>query len=119
MNKFTEIAKQISSTSELMTGRTQITSDEVCAQGVLTIDGIDVINYVEEKTGEFIEYAVLTFKEIPDKYYTAGMITTKIVKGWIDGIENARDEIASANIRYALNKSKTKGGNNVYVPIIA
>lgn len=113
MNKFAEIAKKETSLSDLMVGR-KLDTAEIIA---MLPDGATVIECDSVST-EDAHYSVIKFAEIPDAFYTGGLVLTKIVDKWID--EYAGD-MATLNhdlrevggVKIKLSEKKTKNGKNV------
>lgn len=113
MNKFAERAKKETTLSELMTGR-KLDTEEIIA---MLPDGATVVE-CDTVTTEDAHYAVVKFAEIPDAFYTGGLVLTKIVDAWIDDYNG---DIATLNhdlreaggVRIKMEEKKTKGGRNV------
>lgn len=94
--------------SDLMVGRTQLTTDDIVGE-TLTVEEFDII----AMNGK--QYAIVVFKEYPDRYYNGGMVLTKIVLNWIadfDGDIIATSEALqkSGGVQFKFNVGKTKDG---------
>lgn len=113
MNKFTERAKKETTLSELMTGRKLETSEIIA----MFPDGATVVE-CDTVTIEDAHYAVVKFEELPDAFYTGGLVLTKIVDAWLDDYNG---DIATLNhdlreaggVKIKMVEKKTKGGRNV------
>ena len=94
--------------SDLMIGREQLTTEDIAGKA-LTIENCDII----AMNGK--QYAIVTFKEYPDRYYNGGTVLTKIVLNWIndfDGDVIATSEALkqSGGVAFKFNTGKTKDG---------
>ena len=94
--------------SDLMVGRTQLTTEDIVGE-TLTVEEFDII----AMNGK--QYAIVVFKEYPDRYYNGGMVLTKICLNWIDDFDG--DIIAtsealkkSGGVTFKFNTGKTKDG---------
>lgn len=94
--------------SDLMVGKTQLTTEDIAGK-VLTVSNFDII----AMNGK--QYAIVIFKEYPDRYYNGGMVLTKICMNWIDDFDG--DIIAAAmalynagGVAFKFNTGKTKDG---------
>ena len=105
---FKESAIKETTLSEIMTGRTQLTTDDIAGK-TLTVVDFDIA----AMDGK--QYAIVVFKERPDSYYNAGMVLSKIVLNWVndfDGdITGAATALAKAGgVAFKFNVGKTKDG---------
>ena len=94
--------------SDLMVGREQLTTEDIAGK-VLTVSNFDII----ATNGK--QYALVIFKEHPDRYYNGGMVLTKIVLNWIDDFDGdiAATSEALANsggVQFRFTAGKTKDG---------
>ena len=124
MSKFKKIAQDATVLCKLQSGRTKLETDDVVGQ-TLTITAFDFAPkfdknggpIIDESTGEADTYAVLVFKEVPDKYYNAGIVFTKVCRAWMDGYsspeEASIDLAAEGGVEVCFTMGKTKGGNNL------
>ena len=94
--------------SYLMICREQLTTEDIAGK-VLTVSNFDII----AMNGK--QYAIVIFKEYPDRYYNGGMVLTKIVLNWLDDFDG--DIIAAAaalesagGVQFKFNVGKTKDG---------
>ena len=90
--RFAALAKEATSLSEIMKGRTKKDVDELYGEEI-TIDGFDFIT-MTDKSGESKEFAVCTYAEEPECFFFAGTVLTKICKRWeadSDSLEAAND----------------------------
>ena len=105
---FKESAIKETTLSELMTDRTQLTTEDIAGK-ILTVVDFDIIAI----NGK--QYAIVIFKEHPDRYYNGGMVLTKIVLNWIDDFDGdiiaAATALANAGgVQFKFNVGKTKDG---------
>lgn len=92
----------------LMNGRTKATTAEVAGKA-LTLNDYEAAQAVDDN-GEVKDYYVVTFKEIPDKYYGAG----KALGGIIENIEAAglHDALKTFGLFIQLTEGRTKKGRS-------
>lgn len=125
---FRKAAQNSTSISPIMAGREKIGTDEIIGK-TLTVQAFDIAeikNYVNRNTGEVgdIEYGVYVFSEIPDKYYQAGTVGTRIINDWLlmyDGeSEDVHDqcaelsvEVAAEKVQLKFTRSSTSRGQNI------
>lgn len=124
MANFRKIAQDSTVLCKLQSGRTKLETNDVEGK-VFTINAFDFApkfdksgaKIVDETTGEIDTYAVLTFAELPDKYYNAGVVFTKICRAWMEGYttpeEASADLAAEGGVQVRFVMSKTKAGNNL------
>ena len=124
VSKFKKIAQDSTVLCKLMSGREKIDTDDVIGKK-LTITAFDFAPksdkngqpIVDESTGLVDQYAVITFKEMPDKYYNCGIVFTKVCKAWMDGYETpaeaSEDLAGEGGVMVEFIATKTKGGNNL------
>ena len=113
--KFAALAKEATSLSEIMKGKTKIDVDELYGEEI-TINGFDFMT-ATDKSGESKEFAICTYEENPDVFFFAGTVLTKICKTWAaeyDSTEEASDALkADGGVAIVMDKGKTKNGNKV------
>lgn len=121
---FKSIAQETTVLCKLQAGRTKLDSDGVVDK-VLTITAFDFAPKMDEnnrplvdtETGEVEVYGVVTFKEMPDRYYNVGKIFTKVCKAWAAGYsspEEASEALAEeGGVKVKFSPGKTKSGNNL------
>ena len=105
---FRESAIKETTLSDLMLGREQLTTDDIAGK-VLTVENFDIIAMGGK------QYAIVIFKEYPDRYYNGGMVLTKICMNWIDDFDGdilATSEALkqSGGVAFKFNTGKTKDG---------
>lgn len=113
MNKFTERAKKETTLSELMNGRKLETSEII----EMLPDGATVVE-CDTVTIDGAHYAVVKFEEIPDAFYTCGLILTKIVDAWLDDYNGDTSTLnhdlrEAGGVKIKMAEKKTKGGRSV------
>lgn len=69
-----KLKEKHSGLSPLMTNREKAESDEIMSFEALTLSAVHVVS-----NGDGSLFAVVVFKEIPNKFYFAGMVLTGIV----------------------------------------
>lgn len=113
--KFAQIAKEATSLSEIMKGKTKIDVDELYGEEI-TITGFDLMTGTD-KSGESKEFAVCTYAENPDVFFFAGTVLTKICKAWLadyDTPQECSEALAeSGGVVIVMSKGKTKNGNKI------
>lgn len=115
MGKFSDKARKATSNSWVLEGRTKVTQEDVIRnhKDGITVTAFDIMKG-KDKQGNPSEYAVIAFKEEPDKAFFAGSVLTGICKEWLDGYESS--EAASADladdggVRIKLSTQKSKEG---------
>lgn len=124
VSKFKKIAQDSTVLCQLMSGREKVDTDDVIGKK-LTITAFDFAPkfdkngqpIVDESTGLVDQYAVITFKEMPDKYYNCGVVFTKVCKAWMDGYETpaeaSEDLAGEGGVMVEFIATKTKAGNNL------
>lgn len=128
MKNFRKVAQNSTSISPIMAGREKISTEDIVGK-TLTVSAFDVAeikNYVNRNTGEVsdIEYGVYVFAEIPNKYYQAGTVGTRIINDWLtlyDGeSEDVHDqcaelsaEISAEKIQLKFTRAVTSRGQNI------
>lgn len=123
-SKFRKIAQDSTVLCQLMSGREKLDTQDVIGKK-LTITAFDFAPkfdkngqpIVDESTGLVDQYAVITFKEMPDKYYNCGIVFTKVCKAWMDGYdtpaEASEDLAGEGGVMVEFIATKTKAGNNL------
>lgn len=123
-NTFAKIANELTLLSDVMANRDKIDTKEIIRkypEGI-TINEVDIIKMVDEKTGEVGDVAVCAFKEDTTKFFFGGLIITKIVKGWAESYKmlegDSFDELnadlhAEGGVKMILEEKRTKHGNNL------
>ena len=122
---FRETAQQATLLCKLMQGREKLDTEDVLNQE-LTITAFDFAPkfdkdgnpMYDESNGEADMFGVVTFSEMPDKYYCVGTVFTKVCKAWAAGFsgsaEAASSELAkSGGVKVRFELGKTKKGNNL------
>lgn len=112
---FKSIAINELSLSPLMSGREQITTDELAGKEatIIAFDFATITDKGEEKT-----FPVLLLKEYPNHYYNGGALLSKLCIAWAgayDGDVSAasNDLESSGGVRVRFKLTKTKSGNNL------
>ena len=113
--KFAALAKEATSLSEILKGRTKIDVDELYGEEI-TITGFDIMT-MTDKTKETKEYAVCTYAEDEGAFFFGGTVLTKICKSWLadyESCEEASEALkAEGGVVIKMSKGKTKNGNNI------
>lgn len=93
--------------SELTKDRTKIESAALCSHDKLTIIAADV---AKGKDGDF---AILNFKELPDRYAFGGKVATDVVTEWLEAYGgNAEAMNAELSVEGVEVKFEPKKSNN-------
>lgn len=128
ISKFKKIAQDNTALCLLQSGREKIETSEVAGKK-LTITAFDFAPKFDESgkmitnddTGEVETYAVITFKEMPDKYYNCGVVFSKVCRAWMDGYETpaeaSEDLAAEGGVMVEFTKTKTKKTNRDVVTV--
>lgn len=94
--------------SKLSQGRTKIDSAALCGYDSLTIEAADV---AKGKDGDF---AILNFKELPDRYAFGGKVATDVVAEWLEAYGGDADsmnaELGTAGIMVKFEPKKSQKG---------
>lgn len=113
--RFAAIAKEATSLSEIMKGKTKVDADELYGQEI-TITGFDFMTGTDN-SGEQKDFAICTYAEDPDAFFFAGTVLTKICKAWAADFETPAEASealqADGGVAIVMNKGKTKNGNKV------
>lgn len=111
MNIFeSKIAEMSTNTNRIIDGRQKITTSELIYNwpGGVTVTGFDIL------TGKKGDYAVISFKEDPARFYAGGKALTEICKSWAEmfnSIEEASENLeAAGGARIKLEKIVTRDG---------
>ena len=128
IGKFKKVAQDSTALCLLQSGREKIETEEVAGQE-LTITAFDFAPkfddnnkpIVNPETGEVETYGVITFKELPDRYYNCGVVFSKVCRAWMAGYETAAeasaDLEAEGGVRVRFTKGKTKKTNRDVVTV--
>ena len=109
---FKQIAEQSMTLSRLHNGRDKVETSEIVDKP-LTVEDFDLV-----VRDDGVQYAVLTFKELPGAYYNGGLIITKMVVAWVseyDGnVDDAAADYAKAkdNERVKIQLAETKAASS-------
>lgn len=113
--KFAALAKEATTLSEIMKGRTKVDVDELYGQEI-TITGFDFLSSTDN-SGETKDFAVCTYKEDEGAFFYGGTILTKICKNWMqdyDSPAEASEALAEeGGVVIVMTKGKTKKGNTI------
>lgn len=127
---FKAVAQQATSLCPLMSGKEKLSTDDVVNK-TLTIVAFDFAPkfnkdgtpVVDPETGEADTFGVVVFKEMPDRYYSVGVVFTKVCRMWAAGFDGDAEaasqslaESGGVQVKFAM--SKTKAGNNLVNVII-
>lgn len=112
---FKETARNTTLLSPLMVGREKISTDDIIKKYP---DGFTVLEFDIVPDGKGKTYPVFTIAEDDELYYCGGIVLNKIAEEWIDGfngdVESASNELkASGGVKFKLEGTKTKAGNNL------
>lgn len=108
--KLREIAKNVTTLSELMEGREKIMTSELIKAYP---DGVHITACDLIMTAD-AEYCTILYKEDSKKFYNGGLVLTKIVKAWCEEgtLEEVNAELAKNPVKIKLSERKTKDGKN-------
>ena len=113
--RFASMAKEATSLSEIMKGKTKVDVDELYGQEI-TITGFDLMRGTD-KSGEEKEFCVCTYAEDPEAFFFGGTILTKICKSWLADFSScaeASEALADeGGVVIVMSKGKTKNGNKI------
>lgn len=125
MKNFKKVAQETVSLCPLMSGRSKLLTDGLVNQ-ILTVNAFDIASMIDTKTGEQKEFAVFTFAEMPDAYYSGGTVATKIARAWLAGeipdsgeydvheiCERLSVDLARENVMFRFTRTNTRSGNNL------
>lgn len=121
LKNFRKVAQSSTSISPIMAGREKISTQDIVGK-TLTVAAFDVAelkNYVNRANGEIkdVEYGVFVFAEMPDRYYQAGTVGTRIINDWLtlyDGeSEDVHDQCAELSSEIAPEKVQLRFSNSV------
>ena len=113
MANFRDRARKATSLSELMSGKTRITTDEMIQQFPqgFTISDFDIIRDSQK------EYPVFVIKENTDICFFGGLVLMNMVNDWLEGyesVEKCREDFRSeGGVPIKMTTGKTKNGNNI------
>ena len=113
--RFAALAKEATSLSEIMKGRTKVDVDELYDEEI-TITGFDLMT-MTDKSGEQKEFAVCTYAEDEGAFFFGGTVLTKICKSWLSDFDNPEEASealkAEGGCVIKMTKGKTKNGNKI------
>ena len=113
--KFAALAKEATSLSEIMKGKTKVDVDELYGEDI-TITGFDFLTSTD-KSGETKDFAVCTYAEDENAFFFGGTVLTKICKAWLadyDSPAEASEALAAeGGVVIRMSKGKTKNGNKI------
>lgn len=113
-----ERAKEVTSLSELMTGREKGATSDLINQK-LTVQAVDLTRLLNNNTGEFEDVPVIIFKEIADKFYFGGTVWKQIIESWVEmydtttPLKDVNNDLQAENVVVEITSGKTKKGNNI------
>ena len=114
MKDFREIAKKEITLSELMTGRTQLKTEDIIAKypNGVTVNRFDIV-VLDGKA-----FPIATIAEDDSVYFNGGTIMSKICEEWANSyggeIESASNDLEKAGgVKMIFEQAKTKKGNNI------
>lgn len=129
-NKFSKMAQKATTLCDLMVGRDKLSTEEVLGKE-LTIIAFDFAPKFDKDSGLMVmmddgqpdTFGVVVFQEHPDKYYSVGVVFTKVCHAWAaeyDGdVQAASKDLAMAGgCKVRLESAKTKRGNNLTQVVI-
>lgn len=127
-NRFTKKAMETTGTSYLQMGKEKIKTEDLVGKE-LTVIGFDFsASYkkaddgkyypqVDPETGEVSTYAIVIFKEMPNKYAGMGTIFTQVCRAWASdfgSVREASDALAAeGGVKVRFFSGKTQDGRNV------
>lgn len=129
---FKSVAQESTLLCKLMQNREKLNTDEVAGKE-LTITAFDFAPKFDQtgnpvadpSTGEQDVFGVVTFAEMPDKYYNVGTVFTKVCKAWAGGFGGDAEAASTAlsksgGVKVRFTRTTTKRGNNlVRFPLIS
>lgn len=127
---FKEVAQKATSLCPLMSGKEKLTTEEVVNK-TLTIIAFDFAPkfnkdgspVVDPETGEADTFGVVTFQEMPNKYYSVGVVFTKVCRMWAAEFNGDAEEASNAlaesgGVQVKFVPTKTRAGNNLVSVVI-
>lgn len=122
---FRQVAQESTLLCKLMQNREKLDTKDVVGKE-LTITAFDFApkfdadgNMVADpSTGEQDVFGVVTFAEMPDRYYNVGTVFTKVCKAWAGAFAGDAEAASSAlekdgGVKVRFSEGKTKRGNNL------
>ena len=113
--KFAAIAKEATSLSPIMRGKTKKDTDELLNEEI-TITGFDFLT-MTDKSGESKEFVVCVYEEDPECFFFGGTVLTKIAKAWVADYESPEEAsealAADGGCVIKMTSGKTKNGNRI------
>ena len=121
---FKQAAQESTLLSKIMSNRTKLETEEILDQP-LTVIGFDFApkfdqqgNPVVNDNGEIDTFAVVIFKELPERYYCCGTVFSKVCHNWAEGFSGDADAASSAlekagGVLVRFSTGKTKKGQNL------
>lgn len=122
---FKQVAQEATSLCPLMSGREKLTTDDVVGKELTIVEfgfapkfNKDGSPVVDAETGEADTFGVVVFAEMPEMYYSVGVVFTKVCKMWAAEFggdsELASHELKeSGGVKVRFVQSKTRSGNNL------
>ena len=115
MKDFRNIAVNELSLSPLMSGRSQLKTDDLIGKTV-TVTDFDFATITDK--GEQKTFPVMLLAEYPDHYYNGGTLLNKLCIAWASAYDGdyeaaSADLHESGGVQLRFRSTKTKSGNNL------
>lgn len=121
-NMFASLARKATTLSPIIEGKEKISVGDIIEKypDGITITNFDMVNGVDQNTGESSDYPVFTFKEDENKFGFGGHVLKKIIRVWLENFEGDIETCAKAlqaagGVKLKFSRSTTKAGRSVTV----
>lgn len=117
---FSNVAKETTSTSKLMENRVKVGIDEIIKKypDGATVTAFDILETLNEKTGEVETYPVINIKEDEHIFFFGGAVLNSICHAWLKesglSVSDCSAELSKAGgVRMKFTAGRTRKGNNI------
>lgn len=115
-NSLEQLFTEASGSSKLATGRSKLTTAQICSYDRLTMRDFDLIEYFDEQEGKEVSYPIIIFDEIEDGYYCGGQALSDVCHA-LRNNEALWNELRERGIPLRFEELRTRSGNS-YVNFI-
>ena len=119
MSNLSLLAKKATVVSELMNGKTKLSTEELIAKYP---DGIHVTAIDKVTSTGDRNYSIFTFAENPNVFCNGGTVMNKIVDSWLEALggslTDVNAELEAEPVGMKFIKAQTKSGKNITKVII-
>ena len=119
MSILLKATQDVISLSTLMIGNTKVSTEDVITAGKahhgVTPTAVDVVD-ITDRNGATKVVPVMTFSELPGKFYMGGTVLMKIVESWLEvagSIDSLNDMLPDPDIHLAFSEGKTTRGQTI------